>query len=103
MHYKTIVLELLESPPALYEQLRASGSLLSTMNKLASLLRDLHLQTLEELQQAQPSESQAALSSEAMELAVHQLQQSLLPAEPNSETFSLDQAMLYLKHHLRSE
>ena len=99
MHYKTIVLELLEQQPALHAELRSSGSLLSTMNQLAAVLRDLHLQTLADLRTARPSESQPLLSSEALELAVHDLRQTLSP--DRSESFSLDEAMLYLTSRMR--
>ena len=91
MHYKTIVLELLQQQPALHEELRSSNCLLSAMNQLAVLLRDLHHQTLADLRRLRSSESQPLLSSEAMELATHQLQQSLLTED--NESFSLDETM----------
>lgn len=98
MHYKTIVLELLEQQPALHDRLKSSNALLSTMNQLAVLLRDLHHEILANLFQASPHESPTLLSSEALELATHQLQQSLVAED--SESFSLDEAMLYLKNRM---
>ncbi len=39
MHYKTIVLELIQDHPALHEQLRASRTLLSTVERTAAALK----------------------------------------------------------------
>jgi len=99
--YKTIVLELLQDRPALYEQLRSSGTLLQSMEQLAVAFRACHLERMKELAETQPGSDPAQLSSEALELALQELQGSLPPASPESaETFSLDQAMTFLQRHM---
>lgn len=103
--YKTIVLELLRDRPALHEQLRASGTLQASMEQLAVAFRACHLERLKELAESRPGSESYQLSSEAMELALKELQDSL-PAESSDEdsgTFSLDQAMTFLNRHMPAE
>lgn len=103
--YKTIVLELLRDRPALHEQLRASGTLLASMEQLAVAFRACHLEHLKELAQSRPGSDPFQLSSEAMEMALQELQDSL-PSESSGEdtaTFSLDQAMTFLHRHMPAE
>lgn len=107
MHYKTIVLELLQHQyPALHEQLRASRTLLATMNDSATGLRAAHHAWMAELRQANPGLDPSRISSEALEMAIQDLRDSLdgLPSasEPNgaeTETLSLDAAMAFLRRH----
>lgn len=101
MQYQTIVLGILQDRPLLQNELMANNSLSSTTEKLATQLRDSHLQILGQLQHAEPSQSTIQLSSEAMEIAVNQLLESLSgDQEPEAtETFSLDGAMAFLKRH----
>jgi hypothetical protein len=102
--YKTIVLELLKDRPALHEQLRLSGTLLPTMEQLAVAFRACHLNRMKELAEARPGSESLQLSSEALELALKELQDSLPPESPASdETFRLDQAMQFLQRHMPAE
>ena len=101
MQYKTIVLELIQQRPMLHEQLRSSNTLLSTVNRLATLLRDSHLAAIEQLRQARPDSASLQLASEAMEIALDELQQQL-PPDPETgeaEALSLDEAMQFLRRH----
>jgi len=108
MHYKTIVLELIqEQYPALYQQLRASRTLLATMNDTAIDLRAAHRAWMAELRQANPRLDPSRISIEALEMALQDLRDSLdgLPSasEPNgagTETLSLDAAMAYIRRHM---
>jgi hypothetical protein len=103
--YKTIVLELLRDRPSLHEQLRASGTLQASMQQLAVAFRACHLERMKELAESRPGSDPAQLSSEAMELAVQELQDSL-PSESSDEdmeTFSLDQAMTFLHRHMPAD
>jgi N12 class adenine-specific DNA methylase len=68
-----MVLELLQDRPVVHEQLVSSNGLLSTVNRLAALLRELHLATIEQLRQHTPEAQQPQLSSQALELALQQL------------------------------
>jgi hypothetical protein len=75
MQYKTITLQLLEANPPLYEQLRQSRTLLVTLDRLASELRNRH----HDYSTASSSDANAMMSDEqrsalAFELAVSELQ-----------------------------
>ncbi|HVX56726.1 MAG TPA: hypothetical protein VHA37_03260 [Candidatus Saccharimonadales bacterium] len=102
--YKTIVLELLQDRPMLHEQLRANGTLVESMEQLAVAFRACHLQRMKELEAAMPGSDPSQLSSEAMELALSELEASLPPVSRESddgmETLSLDQAILFLQRHM---
>lgn len=102
--YKTIVLELLQDRPALHEQLRANGTLMESMEQLAVAFRACHLQRMKELQAAMPGSNSTQLSSEALEMALQELEESLPPASPPGDdsmtTLSLDQAMAFLHRHM---
>jgi hypothetical protein len=103
MQYKTITLELIQDRPELHQQLTSSRTLLSTVNQLAGLLRAVHLTTIEQLRSTRPQVSPQQLSSEAMELALQQLEEALaLPSQPD-EAFSLDLAIAYLRRHTPPE
>ena len=101
MHYKTIILELLEQRPKLREELRQSRKLLPTLEFYASELRDSHEEWKGRLLEAKPDSDPSQIASQAMELALKDLQDHL-PSKSNqeeSETLSLDQTMAYISHH----
>lgn len=103
--YKTIVLELLRDRPSLHERLRLDGTLFPTVNQLAMAFRACHLEQMRQLAESRPGSDPAQLSSEALELAVKELQDSL-PGESSdadTEVFSLDQAMTFLNRHMPAE
>ncbi len=103
MLYKTIILELLQDQyPKLYERLRSSRTLLSTLDDQAAALRRYHQTRMDELAQAKPDSDPAQVASQALELAIEDLRDSLpSESEPTDadEIFSLDAAMGYLKRH----
>ncbi|HVX13082.1 MAG TPA: hypothetical protein VHC22_18000 [Pirellulales bacterium] len=105
--YKTIVLELLRDRPTLHEQLRQNGTLLQSMEQLAVALRSCHLGWINQLAARMPDSDPSQLSSEALELAVSELQDDLPPvsSESDSETeaLSLDAAMAFLHRHMPAE
>jgi hypothetical protein len=101
MHYKTIILELLEQRPRMREELRQSRKLLPTLEFYASELKDSHEEWKGRLLEAKPDSDPSQIASEAMELALKDLQDHL-PSESNqeeSETLSLDQTMAYISRH----
>jgi len=101
MHYKTIILGLLEQHPALHEQLRTSRTLLSTMNRTAITLKASHDSWKERIGQARPNSDPSQIASEALELAIEELRESL-PSESTTdemEPLSPDAAMAYLRRH----
>lgn len=100
MHYKTIVLELLEQRPEIHEQLRSQRMILPTMERLALELKASHETWKEKLAQAKPGSDASQIFSEALELALEELT-SRLPSEPPAEAEgpSLDGAMAFLRRH----
>jgi hypothetical protein len=98
MLYKTIMLQLLEQHTKRYEQLRSQRNLLTALDQYASQLRSRHLAWKEHLAQTKPDSDESQLASEALELALHDMQTLLLcESEPDeSEVFSLDEAMAFL-------
>lgn len=103
--YKTIVFELLRDRPALHERLRASGTLLQSMEQLAVAFRACHLSRMQQVTEARPGSEPSQLSSEALEMALQELQESLPPESPTSDdhTLSLDQAMAFLRRHMPAD
>lgn len=100
MLYKTIALQLLEDRTELYEQLKSTRTLRSTMESLAMQLRDLHLAWQETLTKARPDSDPSQIKSEAMELALKNLEDclpSVLPPSADPE-LSLDAAMAFIKN-----
>jgi hypothetical protein len=98
MHYKTIILQMLEQRPKMREELRQSRKLLPTLEFLASELKDSHEDWKDRLLQAKPDSDPSQIASEAMELALEDLEDRL-PSESNqgeTEALSLDQAMAHI-------
>jgi septal ring factor EnvC (AmiA/AmiB activator) len=103
MHYKTIVLELIQQQyPALYEQLRQSRTLLQAVNDTATALKRYHEDWTDRLSQAKPDSDPSQIAIAALELALEDLQESLRSESPPDETEApvfLDGAMNYLRRH----
>lgn len=96
MMYKTICLELLEQRPQIYDQLRQSRTLLPTLNRMASELKARHQAWIQELQETR-SGSDSQIASEAMELALSELEDHLsADSEQEAQDF-LDAAMASLR------
>ena len=97
MHYKTIVLELLQNRPELHETLRLSRTLLATLNLYSSHLKANHEAWMDRLSRAKPGCERSQLASEALEIAVQEMEDSMgapdFLLEP--ETLSLDRAMAF--------
>ena len=99
MQYKTIVLELLKERKELHEQLRLTRRLLPTMESLARDLKARHDHWKETL--ATPESDPIRISSEAMEMALSELEDRLpsVHRQPDEEVLSLDQAMAFVLSH----
>jgi hypothetical protein len=105
MQYKTIVLQLLEQQLEMYDRLRRDRKVLPTMEHYARELRSLHLAWMETLTQTTPGSDQSQIASEALELALKDLQDRLQNGSPpdGQEALSLDQAMAYIRRHMPQE
>jgi hypothetical protein len=86
MLYKTICLELLDQRPEIYDRLRKNRTLLATLNRLASDLKARHHAWKQEIQTTRPG-SDSQIASEAMELAVKEMEDRL---SADSEAEALD-------------
>ena len=96
MLYKTICLELLEQRPELYNQLGKRRALLATLNRLSGELKARHQAWMQELQETRPG-SDSQIASEAMELAVKELEELLSTDSEEEAKAFLDEAMAYLR------
>src|ERR1700722_16039783 len=102
MHYKTIVLEMLKDQyPTLHEQLRASRTLLLTLDTLAAELKAGHEAGTGRYCEANPGKDRRQMMSEALEPAIQDLRDRL-PSEPDDtteEALTLDAAMSSILRH----
>ena len=101
MQYKTIVLEVLKQRPQLHEQLRSQRMLLPTMQRLASEFKTSHEAWKELLTKTKPGSDPSQIASEALEMALQELE-AILPSErPSDEDdpLSLDAAMAFISRH----
>ena len=105
--YKSIVLELLRDRPTLHEQLRVSRTMLESLNNLAAAFKSCHQSWMDQLGKATPGSDPMQISSEALELALQELQDSLpresSASEDTTEPLSLDAAMAFLHRHTPAE
>lgn len=105
MSYITIILGLLEQRPLLYEQLRRDRQLLPALNRLARDIKSSHTAWQAELARIRPDSPPLQLRSEALELALAELENeipfSLTEEEP--ECCSLVDAMAFLRRPTPSE
>ena len=73
MHYKTIVLELIQNRAALHEHLRRERQLPAALARYAMELKTLHRDWMEDLHRTRPGRHPAQLRAEALELALAEL------------------------------
>jgi hypothetical protein len=101
MKYKTIILELLKERTELHERLRKERKLLATVELYAKELRNSHHAWKELLTQMRPGSSQSQIASEALEMALKELEDRLPSASPRSdnEALFLDAAMMFINRH----
>ena len=104
MQYKTIVLELLQQRPEIHEQLRKDRKLLTTMESHARELKSSHESWKETLNQERPGSDPSQIASEAMEMALKELEDRLSAGSllSDNETLSLDAAMASIRKPTRS-
>ena len=101
MQYKTIVLELLQQRPEMHEQLRKDRKLLPALEFYAKELKTSHEAWKETLTQTKPGSDPSQIASEAMEMALKELEDRLPSAShpDNNEPLSLDAAMAFIRNH----
>ncbi len=101
MQYKTIVLELLQQQPEIHERLRLTRRLRPTLETCAKELKASHEAWKETLSQAKPGSDPSQIASEALEMALKELEHRLPSAshQEDNEALSLDAAMAHLGRH----
>jgi len=102
MQYKTMVLELIQARPEMHDRLRKERMLLATMERTARELKTRHEELKELLSQARPGSDPSQIASEALEIALKELENSLPSASPpdeKSDPISIEDAMAFLRHH----
>jgi hypothetical protein len=99
MQYKTIVLELLQQRPEIYDQLRKERKLLHTVERYAKELKTSHQAWMELLAQMRPGSNMSQLLSESLEIALKELEDRLpsASAPDESDRQFLDAAMLFIR------
>jgi hypothetical protein len=104
MHYKTIVLELLQQYPELHRELASSKTLLPTLDRYAADLKALHNHWTQTLSRERPESAPSQIVNEALKLALQELQDALpaasTPNDDSQELLSLDAAMAYIRRHM---
>jgi hypothetical protein len=102
MHYQSQILEMLQQRPEMYNQFRSTRSLLPAVESYASKLKASHETWKEELAQSRPGSDPTQIASEALELALKEMEDHLPSASPPNEDdlLSLDGAMDYLRRHM---
>jgi hypothetical protein len=100
MQYKTLIHELLQQRPKMHEQLRKDRKLLTTMERYAKELRTSHLAWQDLLSELRPGSDKSQIASEALEIAVKEMEDHLPSESPRKEhePLCLDAAMLFLRH-----
>lgn len=101
MQYKTITLELMQQHTELYDRLLKGRTLLPALEYYAGELRENHLDWKVRLAEALPGSDPSQVASEALEIALKELEGSLASASPLDETgpLSLDAAMAFITRH----
>ncbi len=101
MQYKTIILELLQQRPGMHNQLRKSRKLLPTRGTLRQGVEDQHEAWKDLLSQAKPGSNPSQIASEALEIALKEIEDRLPNESPPNETepFSLEAAMASIRLH----
>ena len=98
MQYKTIVHEMLMQRPQMHEQLRKERKLLITLELYAMELKTSQEGWTELLTPLRPGSDPLQISSEALELALKELEDRLPGESPqNEEGLFLDAAMLFTR------
>ena len=103
--YKNIVMQLLEQNPEIYERLRSKRALLPTLEYYAYQLKDNHQAWQNRLLPRRPGSDPSQIASEAMEIALKELEENLASRFLTDEMEPLSQggAMAYIRQPMSDE
>jgi hypothetical protein len=102
MLYKTMVLEMIQQRPTLYDQLRSERKLRQAVESYASELSRRHAAWEELIRSTPLAASPGQIASAALELALEDLERMLSENTSSPEELSLDAAMAYLRRHTQA-
>ena len=99
MHYKTMVHELVKSYPTIHDQLRKKRLLLPALDRFAVELKRRHDALKDQLSQKRPGSDPSQISSEALEIALKELEAIFRSWSPtkNDEPLSLEEAVEFIR------
>jgi hypothetical protein len=99
MQYKTIVLELLSQHPQIQQQLVSRRTLLPVLERYARELKSKHEHWKARLGQALPGSNHYQIASEALEIALREMEHCLRADFPpgDREPLTLEGAMAFLR------
>ena len=98
MHYKTISLGLIEERPKFHQELSETRTMLATLNRYALELKASHEAWIETIARLRPDSGSQQIASEALEMAIRDLQERLTSASgQEEEPVSLDALMTNLR------
>ena len=100
MQYKTIIRELLQQRPEMREQLKKSRNLLPATELYARELKRSHEGWKELLCQLRPGSETSRITSDALDVAIRELEDHLPSGSPmdEKEALSLEEAMMFLRN-----
>jgi hypothetical protein len=95
MLYKTMVLEIIQLHPDIYERLRSQRKLLPELERYGAELKERHDAWKAMLSQAQPGSSESQVASEALEMALKEMADHFASAsaeddQPTSVSAAMD-------------
>ncbi len=99
MQYKTIMLQFLEQHPEIAEPLRRQRTMLLTLDHYSDMLKTRHESWTEQLAKRWPGSDPSQIASEALEMALAEVEHRLCGEPDGSPGFSLDAAMSFLRRH----
>ncbi len=101
MLYKTMVLELLQQHPDIYDRLRSQRRMLAELERLAEGLNARHDAWKAMLSQAEPGRSESQVASEALEIALKELTDHFASGSHPGEyqPMQFEAAMEFLRRH----
>jgi hypothetical protein len=104
MQYKTLVLQLLRQRRELHNQLKANRTLLQTVDRYAGLLKTSHEAWQVSLSLARPESDPSQIASEALEMAVKEMEERLPAPHPeeDNEALSLAEAIAFVRNRTPS-
>ncbi len=98
MQYKTLTLQLLRQYPQIYNHLKQSRKVPQTLDLFSRELKLSHEGWKDSLSESRPGSDPSQIAAEAMELALHDLEDRLQAEQDGSESLTLDAAINFLRN-----